>query len=70
MSITVHDPDNRRPATYYIQVREDLEQRGIEWAEMRPGAEGVVWVSKGPSHRPVSLYYIFQNGAIRDVQVD
>jgi len=70
MSITVDDPNGRRPATYYIQVREDLERQGVTHAQMRPGAEDVVWVSKGPSHRPVSLYYIFQNGAIRDVQVD
>lgn len=70
MSITVHDPNNQRPATYYIQVREDLERRGIEWAEMRPGAEDVVWASYGPSSRPVSLYYVFHKGTIHSVQVD
>jgi len=37
---------------------------------MQPGAENVIWVTKGPSHRPVSLYYIFSEGRIRDVQVD
>mgnify|MGYP006286566963 CR=1 FL=1 len=70
MSITAHDPDNLRPATYYIQVREDLERQGVTHAEMRPGAEDVIWVSRGTSSRPVSLYYCFQNGSIRDVQVD
>jgi hypothetical protein len=70
MSITIHDPDQRRPATYYIQVREDLERRGVTHAEMQPGAENVIWVSKGPSHRPVSLYYVFSKGRIVDVQVD
>jgi len=70
MSITVHDPDQRRPATYYIQVREDLERQGVTHAEMRPGAENVVWVSKGVSSRPISLYYIFSKGRIASVQVD
>lgn len=70
MSITIRDEQGRRPATYYIQVQEDLERRGVTHAEMQPGAENVVWVSKGPSHRPVSLYYVFSKGQITDVQVD
>jgi len=70
MSITIRDEEGRRPATYYIQVREDLERRGVTHAEMQPGAENVIWVSKGPSHRPVSLYYVFSKGRIVDVQVD
>jgi len=70
MAITVHDDDGIRPATYYIQVREDLEQQGVTHAEMRPGAEDVIWVSRGLSHRPISLYYIFSKGRIADVQVD
>ena len=70
MSITIRDEEGRRPATYYIQVREDLERRGVTHAEMQPGAEDVIWVSKGPSHRPVSLYYVFSKGRIIDVQVD
>lgn len=70
MAITVHDPDNCRPATYYIQVREDLERQGVTHAEMRPGAEDVIWVSRGPSHRPISLYYCFSKGRISSVQVD
>jgi len=70
MSITVRDPNQSRPATYYIQVREDLERRGVTHAEMQPGAEDVVWVTKGTSSRPVSLYYVFSKGQITDVQVD
>lgn len=70
MSITVHDLDNCRPATYYIQVREHLEQQGVTHAEMRPGAEDVVWVSKGTSSRPISLYYVFSKGRIFSVEVD
>jgi len=70
MAITIHDPDNRTPATYYIQVREDLERQGVTHAEMRPGAEDVVWVSKGVSSRPISLYYCFSKGRISSVQVD
>lgn len=70
MSITIRDPNHDRPATYYIQVQNDLERRGISDAEMRPGAENVVWVTYGAATRPISLYYIFQKGEIRDVQLD
>ena len=70
MAITIHDPDNRRPVTYYIQVREDLERQGVTHAEMRPGAEDVIWVSKGVSSRPISLYYVFSKGRIFSVEVD
>ena len=70
MTHRILDPEQKRPVTYYMQVEEDLRKRGIEFADLQPGAEGVVWVSYGPSHRPISLYYIFQNGQIRDVQVD
>lgn len=70
MNITIRDPEQRRPVTYYIQVQEDLRQRGIDHAEMRPGAENVVWVSYGPSHRPISLYYVFSKGRIARVEID
>jgi len=37
---------------------------------MRPGAEDVVWVSKGTSSRPVSLYYVFRKGQIAEIDFD
>lgn len=70
MAITVHDLDCRRPATYYIQVCEDLERQGVTHAEMRPGAEDAVWVTTGVSRRPMSLYYVFKQGGVVDVQVE
>jgi len=68
--IRLLDKQLKRPFTYYMQVQEDLERRGVTHADMQPGAENVVWVSKGTSSRPVSLYYIFSEGRIVDVQVD
>jgi len=70
MSFEQNDPKQKRPATYYIQVREDLERQGVTHAEMRPGAEDVIWVSRGTSSCPVSLYYTFSKGRISSVQVD
>jgi 16S rRNA U516 pseudouridylate synthase RsuA-like enzyme len=70
MTHRILDPKQKLPVTYYMQVEEDLRRQGIEFADLQPGAEDVVWVAYGPSHRPISLYYIFQNGRIRDVQVD
>ena len=70
MTHRILDPGQKRPVTYYMQVEEDLRRRGIEFADLQPGAEGVVWVSYGTASCPISLYYIFQNGRIRDVQID
>jgi len=70
MTHRILDPEQKRPVTYYMQVEEDLRKRGIEFADLQPGAEDVVWVSYGTSSCPISLYYIFQNGRIRDVQID
>ena len=70
MSITIHDPNNLRPATYYIQVQKDLESKGVIHAEMRPGAEDVIWVSKGTSSCPISLYYVFRKGQIAEIDFD
>ena len=70
MAITIHDPNNLRPTTYYIQVQKDLESKGVTHAEMRPGAEDVIWVSKGVSSRPISLYYVFRKGQIAEIDFD
>ena len=70
MTYRILDPDQKRPVTYYLQVEEDLRQRGIEYADLQPGAEDVVWAAYGPSYRPVSLYYVFSKGKILDVHVD
>jgi len=70
MTLRILDPEQKRPVTYYMLVEEDLRRQGIEFADLQPGAEDVVWVSYGPSHRPISLYYIFSKGQIVDVQVD
>ena len=70
MTHRILDPEQKRPVTYYMQVEEDLRQRGIKFADLQPGAEDVVWVSYGTSSCPISLYYVFQKGRIVDVQVD
>lgn len=70
MAITICDTKNEIPATYYFQVQKDLESKGVTHAEMRPGAEDVVWVSKGTSSRPVSLYYVFRKGQIAEIDFD
>jgi len=70
VSITYDDPQGTRPVTYYLLVEEDLKKHGVTHATLQPGAENVIWVSKGPSHCPINLYYVFSEGQIIDVQVD
>lgn len=70
MSITIHDPEQVQPVTHYLQVIEDLKRTGAEHAELRPGGDNVVWVSRGSSTCPINIYYIFRNGQISSVQVD
>ena len=66
MSITISDPKQKCPATYYLQVEHDLRSKGIDHAEMRPGADNVVWVNYGR----VNKYYIFRKGLIAGTEVD
>jgi len=65
MAITIRDNKNEIPATYYIQVQKDLESKGVTHAEMRPGAEDVVWVSKGPVPGRCRFTMCFARGRLR-----
>lgn len=66
MRISIADPNQLLPVTYYLQVMNDLEQNGVDHAVLRPGADQVVWASFGS----VNKYYIFHNGTIAQVEVD
>ena len=48
-----------------MQVKIDLEEKGIENYKLAPGND-CIWVQAGL----LNLYYIFRDGAIADVQVD
>ena len=52
-----------------MQVEIDLEEKGIKHYKLAPGND-CIWVQAGSASVPLNLYYIFQNGAIADVQVD
>lgn len=63
------DIENSLNPIEVMQVKIDLEEKGIKNYTLAPGND-CVWVQAGSASVPLNLYYIFRDGAIDEVQID